>query len=147
MIETQATPILCAMVVIRHPDTGHVLMLRRHRDDGYDPWDLNWGFPGGRVVWGESPDGYAVEELREAVAVRIVRPLELVGVSSRIAGNAHLISLVYLATEWIAPSGGPVNAAPHRYDRLEWVDPQRAPGLLLPGADEVLQWLRTGRIL
>lgn len=146
MIETEASPILCAAAVVRHPETGNVLMLRRHRTDGYDPWDLNWCLPGGRVEWGDSPEGCAEQWLLDRVGVRIDRPLEVLGVSSRIAGNVHLIGIIYRAIAWHADADGPHNADPQNYDRLEWVDPRKPPGQLMPVSAEVLQWLSSGRV-
>jgi 8-oxo-dGTP diphosphatase len=138
-----ALPVLCVAVVVRHPDTGHVLMLRRHREVGtYDPWDVNWCLLGGCVEWGESPEEGVLRELQEETGLFIIGSLRLLGVTSHVTGSRHQVGLVYLANQW---GGWPVNREPHHHDRLEWVDPADPPRPLMPGVATVLGWLREGR--
>ncbi len=71
------TPILGAIAVVIRD--GHVLLVER----GQDPDKGAWGYPGGKVEWGETVAQAAVRELREetgilATAGAIVDTLDVV---------------------------------------------------------------------
>lgn len=115
-------------VVTRESDDGpQVLLVRRANP----PQAGQWGFPGGKVDWGEDLGAAAIRELREetGLAGRDPQAFEVVD----LVEDAHHYVLVAVRLAW---AGGSPEA---RDDALEarWANPRALPRPLCDGVPEV----------
>lgn len=116
-------------VVTRDGRTGSQVLLVRRANP---PQAGHWGFPGGKVEWGEPVSLAALRELHEETGViganpRVIEAVDLV------EGPHHHV-MVAVRLDWRAgePTAGD--------DALEarWADPAALPRPLCPGVAEVI---------
>lgn len=101
---------------------GNVLLVRRA-----NPPDVGkWGFPGGKIEWGESIESAAVREILEetgisAKARQIVTALDCYDIRERERLHQHFI-LIAVLCDWIsgAPLGGDDALEARWFSREEW---------------------------
>jgi 8-oxo-dGTP pyrophosphatase MutT (NUDIX family) len=127
----------CLAVLVNARD--EILLLRRSRDDDFAPG--LWGFPGGHIHEGETPEQTMRRELEEEtgeeVALRTVRPIRRIGPvrDTRYGGvyEVHLFLFRY--------GGGSVRCNAE-HDAHAWVsrDAYRSYAVV-DGVDEDLAWL------
>jgi len=105
-----------------------VLLVRRANP----PQAGHWGFPGGKVEWGEPVSLAALRELYEETGVTGTNPRVIEAVDL-VEGNHHHV-MIAVRLDWRA--GNPVA----RDDALEalWVDPAALPRPLCPDVAEVI---------
>lgn len=121
-------------VVARRAAAGpQVLLVRRANA----PQAGFWGFPGGKVEWGEDLGRAAIRELREETGVRAADPvafdaIDIIEGDPAGAGHHHL--MIALRLTWQA--GEPAA----RDDALEarWADPAALPRPLCADVAEVI---------
>lgn len=131
-------PRLSVLAVMTRDAAGHdgagpagtleVLLVRRANP----PQAGHWGFPGGKVEWGEAVSLAALRELYEETGVigtnpRVIEAVDLV------EGNHHHV-MIAIRLDW---RSGDAEA---RDDALEacWADPAALPQPLCPGVTEVI---------
>lgn len=105
-------------------DNGHVLLVLRRRAPEADCW----GFPGGKVDFGETTEAAVRREVKEELGVEIA-----------LGGLAHLVNYIDpgAGQHWVAPvyratitDGSPELREPDALAALEWFDPARLPDRL-----------------
>lgn len=108
---------------------ARVLLVRRLNP----PYAGHWGFPGGRVEWGEPLTAAAERELREETGVS-GRGITLLPVLEQIDDATHWV-LIPVACAW---NGGEPIAADD-VDRAGWFDPDTLPDPRIPGLDALIE--------
>lgn len=119
------------------PDGPQVALIHRPR---YDDWSL----PKGKADPGEHPLLTAVREVFEETARRVVLGRRLPSISYRVLGGSKRVR--YWAGRALPEGEGSGAFVPnHEVDKLVWLDPEEARGLLTRPLDETVleAFLRT----
>lgn len=97
---TERYPQAAVSVVVREPQTGAFLIVRRGRAPAKDLW----AFPGGRVRWGETVSEAAARELREETqlsldpaSLSVVEVVDLIGDETGGEPDHHFVLTVFSA--------------------------------------------------
>lgn len=126
----QSSPHLSVLAVVTRegPSGAQVLLVRRANP----PQAGHWGFPGGKVEWGEPVSRAALRELREETGIAGANPRVIEAVDL-VEGDHHHV-MIAVRLDWRAgePTAGD--------DALEarWADPAALPRPLCPGVTEVI---------
>ena len=100
------------------------LVLLVHRHPMRQAYPDRWGFVGGHVESGESPDHAVRRECLEELGVHILDPLPI----PMTVRDPALDMRGFLVTRW---TGEPGNAAPGEHDDLRWFRPDDLADLKL----------------
>ncbi|KQR84015.1 (deoxy)nucleoside triphosphate pyrophosphohydrolase [Sphingomonas sp. Leaf343] len=123
-VEPSLLLVVAAALIDAH---GRVLM--QQRPEGKAHAGL-WEFPGGKVEAGESAEAALVRELSEELGITVDRDaLTPRSFSTLIAGDRHLVLLLYAVRRW---RGEPV---PIEASALRWDTPEALAKLPMPPAD------------
>jgi 8-oxo-dGTP diphosphatase len=114
--------------LILERDDGHILLAER-AGTGYADGFLN--VPGGKLEAGEDVRTGAIREAREEIGVTVragaVRCVAVV--HHRNPDGESRVGFFFATPSW---GGEPVNAEPHKFAGLIWVDPDTPPPNTIP---------------
>lgn len=113
---------------------GKVLLLKRRNAHGHG----SWGFPGGHLEFGETPEAAARREVREETGLRVdgMKPAGFTNDFFRNEGK-HYITLYLLCKK---ANGIPQVMEPEKCERLGWFGWNKLPKpLFLPVSNFVKQ--------
>ena len=112
-------------------DTDDRILLAR-RPEG-KPMAGLWGFPGGKLHEGETPEAALIRELREELAIDTVEScLAPIAFASHSYDDFHLLMPLFVCRVW---TGTP---QPLEGQELAWVRPNDMRGYPMPPADKPL---------
>ncbi|WP_169545082.1 NUDIX domain-containing protein [Sneathiella aquimaris] len=109
-----------------------VLLVKRRRD----PEAGSWGFPGGKVDFGETTKQATIREIKEELGLRI-----------EVRGLAHLVEFIDTQNRehWLAPvyhasiqAGTPLIKEPEAIAELKWFDLSALPNQLTEATRQTL---------
>ncbi|MBL4666095.1 MAG: NUDIX domain-containing protein [Sneathiella sp.] len=112
---------------------GEILLVKRKRAPEKD----HWGFPGGKVDFGETAETATVREIREEL-----------GISIKLNSLAHLVNYIDIAEgqHWLAPvytaviiSGTPEIREPDAISEMKWWSPADLPSPLTQATQQTLK--------
>ena len=135
----KAVPAVYLLLIL----SGEILLMLR-KNTGYQ--DGNWDLPAGHMEDGELPTGALIREVREEIGVTLTeRNLTLVHTSYRPEHDptGNRIDLFFVAGTCV---GTPVNAEPHKCERLDWFRPEILPSNITPHSRNAVEaYLRRSR--
>jgi mutator protein MutT len=117
------------------------LLIGQRRGDDTSP--LKWEFPGGKVREGETPEAALERELREELAVALLRCRELARVTHRYGDTAEELEIRFFAAKIDAAN----EIVPAVFERVAWVLPRELAGYdFLAANARLVADLATGHI-
>lgn len=130
MDEAKIPRIGCAVIIFKE---GKVLLGERHKshDKG------SWGFPGGHLEYGETPEECAVRETREEAGVEInnLRRVSFTNDFFEEEGK-HYVTL-FFAADWL--QGEPREVEPGTTGNWNWFEPGALPSPLMLSIRNLLE--------
>jgi 8-oxo-dGTP diphosphatase len=143
-IYDSARPYIACFAILK--DGNKIAMVLR-KNTGW--MDGNYGFPAGKVEYGETFTQGAVREAKEEAGVDVVeKDLEFVHVGHRHALQADgrfqdWVDVYFIATKW---RGEAHNAEEHKSERLDWFDLEDLPENIVPAVLDVLERIKRNEI-
>jgi 8-oxo-dGTP diphosphatase len=98
-------------------ERGGRILIGQRKNIGHHP--LKWEFPGGKVEPGETPEGAAIRELEEELAIRARVDREIMRYQFQYPGRTPILLIFYRILDF---EGEPEN---RDFEQIRWEVPER----------------------